>query len=97
MSWLARLKNSNVPPLGTAITDKSPSRPLLAVLSVPHPATFEKHEPAKTGRVVARFRLPGDPPSASATCIGRPGASVESVIAELRERWPGVQVLDARQ
>ena len=57
MSWLARLKNSNVPASGTDKTDKSPIRPLLSVLAVPPPGTNEKHE--EPVRVVVRYKVNG--------------------------------------
>ena len=42
-------------------------------------------------RPVVRFRL--DPAAGWASAIGAPGETTESLIADLRERWPGVEVL----
>lgn len=44
----------------------------------------------KYARPIVHFRLPGN--DNFATCIGRPGESRDEVIADLRERWPGVEV-----
>lgn len=89
MTWLARLKNQNVPATGTAKTAKTPVRPVLSVLSVAPAGVSEKsHAP----RPVLHFRLPGYAPNAWATALGRPGEAVESLRADLAERWPEVEV-----
>lgn len=88
MSWLARLKNLNVPAPGTDKTDRTPEKEVLSVLSVAPPANSEKLR----GRPVVHFRLPDHPPGAWATVIGRPGETREELVADLRQRWPEVEV-----
>lgn len=89
MTWLARLKNQNVPAKGTAKTDRTPLRQVLAVLSVTPAGVSEK---SHSSRPVLNFRLPGYAPNEWATALGRPGETVESLRADLTERWPGVEV-----
>lgn len=48
-----------------------------------------KHD---VNRPVLHFRLPGYAPNTWATAIGRPGETVESLRADLADRWPGVEV-----
>lgn len=43
-------------------------------------------------RVVQRFRLPHTAPNSWATALGAPGETRESLIAELRGRWPNVEI-----
>jgi hypothetical protein len=43
-------------------------------------------------RVVLNFRFPTDPPNAWATCIGTAGDSRASIVADLRAKWPGVEI-----
>lgn len=43
-------------------------------------------------RPVLHFRLPGYKPNEWATALGRPGETVESLRADLRERWPECEV-----
>lgn len=83
MTWLARLKNKNVPASGTAITDKRPGQPLLSVLSVGQPGASEECEGR---RVVVRFRLVGGCPRSWCVALGRPGLTREQIIADLRWR-----------
>lgn len=66
MTWLDRLKNSNVLPKGTAKTAKRPARPLLTVLSAAMPGTLESNESALP-RTVLHFHLRGPKSNAWAT------------------------------
>lgn len=95
MSWLARLKNSNVPPVGTDRTDKRPARPLLAVLSVGAPGSNEKHE-TNEPRPVVHFRLRDHAPNAWATALGRPGETIHDLTADLRERY-GSNLIETKE
>lgn len=88
MTWLDRLKKTEMPGRGTDKTDRTPKRPLLAVLAVTPPGTFEK----SPGRAVVRFRFASDQPNAWATCLGTPGESAESVRADLRAKWPNIMI-----
>ncbi|MBK7146787.1 MAG: hypothetical protein IPH76_16860 [Xanthomonadales bacterium] len=90
MTWLDRLKKTEMPGRGTDKTDRTPKRPLLSVLAVADPGTFEK----SPGRAVVRFRFAADPPNAWATCLGAPSESAESVRAGLRAKWPNVMFKD---
>jgi len=47
---------------------------------------------APTVRPVVHFRLPEHPTNACATAIGSFGESREELIADLRQRWPAVEV-----
>lgn len=51
-----------------------------------HPQKSAQHRP------VLHFRLPGDPPNAWATAIGERGETRDTLAADLRGRWPGVEV-----
>ena len=46
----------------------------------------------KQTRPLLNFRLPGYAANSWATAVGWPGESVESLTADLRNRWPGVEV-----
>lgn len=41
-------------------------------------------------RAVVRFRFRDDQPNAWATCLGAPGETTDTVIADLRAKWPSV-------
>lgn len=92
MSWLARLKNLNMPAAGTDRTDTTPENEVSSVLSVAPPAVSENLR----GRPVVHFRLPEHPPGAWATVIGKPGQSRDALVADLRRRWPEVEVAHDR-
>jgi len=47
---------------------------------------------ASTLRPMVNFRLPCTKPNSWATAIGVPGESIESLVADLRWRWPDVEV-----
>lgn len=88
MTWLARLKNQNVPDPGTDRTAKTPVHMVSSVSSVPTPANLKTFQ----ARPVVQFRLAGHPSNAWATCVARPGESREACIAGLKARWPRVEV-----
>jgi len=46
----------------------------------------------ETARVVVNFRFPDYPARAWASCIGAAGDTRESVVAELRAKWPNVEI-----
>lgn len=48
--------------------------------------------PERNGRPKVDFRLPGHATNSWATAIGAPGESIESLITDLRWRWPDVEV-----
>jgi len=48
--------------------------------------------PEPNGRPKIDFRLPGHTANSWATAIGAPGESIESLVADLRRRWPNVEV-----
>lgn len=48
--------------------------------------------PDPNRRPVVQFRFPDTPPNAWAVALGLPGESVESLVAGLKQRWPGVEV-----
>lgn len=89
MTWLARLKNSDMPTGAAAKTDKSPNRPLSSVLSVTQPAISENHAPLN--RAVVRYQLRGKPTNTWNTAIG-PGPR-ERVVEDILRRWPDAVIL----
>ena len=48
--------------------------------------------PEPSGRPKVDFRLPSYKANSWATAIGAPGDSIESLVADLRGRWPGLEV-----
>jgi hypothetical protein len=48
--------------------------------------------PDPNGRPRIDFRLPGHAANSWATAIGAPGETLDSLIADLRVRWPNVEV-----
>ena len=43
-------------------------------------------------REVVHFRLPSHPSGSWATCLGQPGQARAMVVADLKRRWPDVEV-----
>lgn len=79
-------KTAQYPPLGTpplVATDSAPLR--VARVAFPRDATTQQPRP------VLHFRLKGYEPNCWATALGRPDETVESLRADLRDRWPDVE------
>lgn len=84
MTWLDRLKKSEMPGACTDKTDRTPPKPLLSVLAVADPGTSEKSKaPAARLRVV-EFRLTVDPPGRWHVALG---PDADDLIADLRSRY----------
>lgn len=84
MTWLDRLKKSEMPGTGTDKTDRTPLRPLMSVLAVPYPRTFENARATVARLRVVEFRLKDDAPGRWHTALG---PDTDDLIADLRERY----------
>jgi len=82
LSGTAQQRPSESPP--AVARDVVPLR--VACVAFPGEATTQ-HAAELVRRAVVRFSMGGDPPSAWAVCLGRPGELVASVVAGLRERY----------
>lgn len=76
-------------PPGSTITDDLKQR-----LLDRKPELLELLAPTKSlgasARPIVNFRLPCTAPNSWATAIGAPGESIDSLMADLRQRWPEV-------
>ena len=84
MTWLERLKKLDLPGTGTDKTDRTPNKPLLSVLAVPNPRTFENARPVAARLRVVEFRLKVDEPGRWHTALG---PDADDLIADLRDRY----------
>lgn len=69
-------------------------KPELLALLTPAEQTAERSttNPGNTSRPIVRFHLPEHEPNSWAVAIGRPGESVESLVVDLHQRWPNVEI-----
>lgn len=86
MTWLDRLKNSDMRGAGTDKTDRTQERPLLSVLAVAGPGSFEKSRAVGRGLRMVEFRLTVDAPGRWHVALG---ADTDDLIADLRSRYGG--------
>jgi len=86
MTWLDRLKKSEMPGTGTDKTDRTPLRPLLSVLAVSRPGTLERSPAAVARMRIVEFRLKVDAPGRWHTALG---PDTDDLIADLHERYGG--------
>lgn len=88
MTWLDRLKNSDMRGAGTDKTDRTPASrpasPLLSVLAVPYPRTFENARATVARLRVVEFRLTDDAPGRWHTALG---PDPDDLSADLRDRF----------
>ena len=84
MTWLERLKKLDMRGAGTDKTDRTPNKPLLSVLAVAHPGTFEKSRGDGARLRIVEFRLKSDVPGRWHTALG---PDADDLIADLRDRY----------